>query len=69
MSDVTVSKEEQIHSDTALIHRWLCNRRLAKRFGTPLSAIVSEVFAVGSTSANQICRRHGFDPDQKVVRP
>lgn len=60
--------DEQIHSDTALIQRWLASQRLANPRWARYTrrAAVQKMFAVGSTSAAQICRRHGFDPDEKV---
>lgn len=58
------------HSDAELIRRWLNSQRpLTKRTGgTFLWAKVKECFAVGSTSAQEICRRHGYDPDLRVSR-
>jgi hypothetical protein len=29
---------------------------------------VSEEFSIGSTSAKQVCHRHGFNPDQLAYR-
>lgn len=57
-----------LHSDQELVTRWLRAQRAAKRGGVPLWAKVSEQFCVGSTSAQQICRRHGDDPDRLVRR-
>lgn len=53
------------YTDTELVHRWLrAQRPLTKRIGGMyLWAKVAEDFCVGSTSAQVICRRHGFDPD------
>jgi hypothetical protein len=53
-------------SDTELVSRFLHGFREAKRGGQPLQAVLCRVFAVGSTSAREICRRHGFDPDVLV---
>lgn len=59
-----------IHSDSELVHRWLrAQRPLIKRIGgTFLWAKVSEEFGIGSTSAHDVCRRHGYDPDRRVSR-
>lgn len=58
------------YSDTELMWRWLrAQRPLTKRIGgTYLWSKVSEEFGIGSTSAQAICRRHGFDPDTRVSR-
>ena len=34
----------------------------------PLWSLVAEIFAVGSTRAESMCRDHGYDPDQEVTR-
>ena len=58
------------HADDELMRRWLRqeSNRAAKRGGIPLAAKVSEKFCVGGTSARQICRRHGYNPDALVRR-
>lgn len=59
-----------LHTDDELVRRWLrAQRPLTKRIGGAfLWAKVSEEFCIGSTSAQQVCRRHGFDPDVRVSR-
>ncbi len=58
------------HTDAELVRRWLHSQRpITKRpGGMPLWARVEYDFAVGSTSAKEICRRHGYDPDKLVAR-
>jgi hypothetical protein len=60
------ANETVIHSDRDLIGRWFLNQKLVERGGTPLWNKVSETFAIGSTSAKQVCRRHDEDPDAIV---
>ena len=57
-----------LHTDTELVQRWLRVQQLSKKpgNGTFLWAKVSEEFCIGSTSAQNICRRHGYDPDMQV---
>lgn len=33
----------------------------------PLWVCVRDLFAVGSTTAHELCRAHGYDPDQAVT--
>lgn len=59
-----------LHSDAELVQRWLRAQKPARRVGTGmvLWGKVSHVFCIGSTSAKDVCRRHGFDPDFEVKR-
>lgn len=57
-----------LHTDDELMRRWLRAQPKAKRWGEYLWAKVSRAFCVGSTSAQDICKRHGFDPDLKVKK-
>lgn len=57
-----------LHTDDELVRRWLNSQQEAKRGGTFLWARVSEVFCIGSTSATDVCRRHGYEPDKIVKR-
>lgn len=67
---LTGADRHSLHSDTELVQRWLRNLKPAsRRYGHPMWCIVTEVFCVGSTSAKNICKRHGFDPDYLVKRP
>jgi hypothetical protein len=54
------------YTDTTLIHRWMAAELLAVRGGKTRWAKVRDTFLVGSTTAREICSRHGFDPEQKV---
>lgn len=65
---LTGADRHSLHSDTELVQRWLRSQRPAKWRGTFLFAKVEQQFCVGSTSAYDICRRHGFDPEMKVLR-
>lgn len=56
------------HTDDELIRRWLRAQKPAKRGGTFLWARVVEQFCIGSTSATDVCRRHGFEPDTIVKK-
>jgi len=61
--------DPQIHSDTDLIDRWFRSQRAGTAgSGVFLWANVEQTFCIGSTSAKQVCRRFGFDPDMKVRR-
>lgn len=57
-----------LHTDDELIRRWLRAQLPVRRpgRGTFLWARVSEQFCIGSTSAKDICLRHGFEPDTLV---
>jgi hypothetical protein len=63
---LTGADRHPLHTDDELVRRWLRAQPKAKRFGEYLWAKVSRAFCVGSTSAMDICKRHGFDPDLKV---
>jgi|HubBroStandDraft_3_1064219.scaffolds.fasta_scaffold317405_2 hypothetical protein len=67
---VTSETVADIHTDAQLIFRWLASMTLVKpeKGRWTRAAVVKDMFAVGSTSAGQICRRHGFDPDEMVKR-
>jgi len=64
--------EHPIHSDSELVRRWLRAQQAVKQPGKGrgvfLWARVSEQFCVGSTSARDVCNRHGFHPDKLVKR-
>jgi len=74
MSEHVPSKElsgadrHPLHTDGELVRRWLYSQRKAKRGGTYLASKVQRTFGIGRTSAQEICRRHGYDPDSMVVR-
>lgn len=64
-----------IHSDTDLVFRWLANLPLSDKRFSGQSAVhmsryrwtaVQDMFAIGATSAKQVCLRHGFEPDEMV---
>lgn len=56
--------------DPELIRRVIAGqRRLPRRANTrtvPLWSKVGDRFCLGSTYAMQLCRRFGFDPDERV---
>lgn len=56
------------YTDSDLMQRWMRQevRNPAKRGGIQLWAKVSERFCIGSTSAREVCRRHGVTPDTMV---
>jgi hypothetical protein len=54
------------YTDTDLVKSFLNGFRCSAKAPNPLWAHVMQAFACGSTSAREICRRHGFDPDAKV---
>jgi hypothetical protein len=53
--------------DAELLGRAVRNARPRYR-AHPRWVGVMEVFALGSTYAQQLCRRFGLDPDEKVKR-
>lgn len=62
-----------VHSDSELMRRWFVaqlNSRISRTLGRgiPLWSKVSEVFCIGSTSAKEVCKRHGCDPDRLMRR-
>lgn len=65
---LTGADQHPLHSDQELMQRWLRAQPLAKRGGMFLWSKVGEQFCIGSTSATQVCRRHGFEPDTIVKR-
>jgi hypothetical protein len=72
-SDVKLNGADRhyFHSDAELVRRWMYSqvqRSPTRGRGIYLWAKISEVFSVGSTSAQEICRRHGYDPDRMVRR-
>jgi len=57
-------------SDTDLIRRWLSALHPTNpRVRYTRQAAVQRTFGVGSTAAAQVCRRHGFNPDERVRTP
>ena len=55
--------------DSELVGRVLKNlRRRRGRQKQPLWANVVDSFALGSTYAQQLCRKYGLDPDEQVRR-
>jgi hypothetical protein len=38
-------------------------------YGRPRWAIVTDVFALGSTSAQALCREFDLDPDEMLIHP
>lgn len=69
MAEHSPTEEDVMHhSDTELIRYWFRIQKPATRGGIFLWAKVRNTFTVGSTSAIEICRRHGADPDQAVLR-
>lgn len=67
-TQLTGADRHPLHSDTELVQRWLRSQKLAKRGGTYLASKVQRSFSIGRTSAQDICKRHGFDPDLMVLR-
>jgi hypothetical protein len=67
-SPLTGADNHPLHTDSELVRRWLyaVNTRRAMRHGTPLWVKVSEEFGIGSTSAWDVCKRHGYDPNMMV---
>lgn len=65
-TELTGADRHPFHNDSELVRRWLYAQPKAKRYGEYLWSKVSRVFCVGSTSAKDICIRHGYDPDLKV---
>lgn len=67
-SPLSGADSHPLHTDSELMRRWLYaqNTRRAMRYGVPLWSKVSEVFCIGSTSAANVCKRHGYDPDMMV---
>lgn len=54
--------------DADLIGRVMNNiaSKGARTGGQPMWATVADRFCLGSTYANQLCERYGFDPDLRV---
>jgi hypothetical protein len=54
--------------DVELIRRAIGSIRTIKRpgAGVPRWSVVARQFCLGSTFAAELCRRHGFDPEQRV---
>ena len=48
--------------------RSACRRDARKGEKHPRWTAVSDVFALGSTYATQLCRRYGLDPDEELKR-
>jgi hypothetical protein len=65
MSEQIASDAE---ADTRLLHRLLCDMKLARRGGVPRLTRVAELFSTGPTAAIKTCNRHGFDPYEMVTR-
>lgn len=54
-------------TDTALLHRAIRRARPALGKGPlPRWAVVRDLLAVGSTTADRLCREAGVDPDEEV---
>lgn len=56
----------KLPSDDELIKRAIRNARPSDRGSCVRWAAVSDTFALGSTYSIHLCRKHGFDPDEKV---
>jgi hypothetical protein len=56
--------------DADLLHRAVKNARANYHKGRkhPRWVAVRDTFAIGSTSAHELCRRFGLDPDELVSR-
>jgi hypothetical protein len=69
-SPLSGADQHPLHSDAELVRRWLYaqNSRPAMRYGVPLWSKVADHFCIGSTSAMDVCRRHGYSPDLKVKK-
>lgn len=64
---LTGADRHPLHSDSELIRRWLYAQvTYTCRGRVYLWSKVSRVFGVGSTSAVEICERHGYDPEKYV---
>lgn len=59
----TPERTAQDIPDSELVRRAVAHAMKAKRVGKPAWASVMEVFVLGSTFAEQLCRRCGFDPE------
>lgn len=75
MTNTQLSGADQhpLHSDSELMRRWFTSQLRTKVSrtlgrGIPLWSKVAEVFGIGSTSAKDVCRRHGCDPDRLMRR-
>lgn len=64
-----MTADQMVFTDTHLIQRWLyAHNQKPRKGGMALWAKVCEEFCVGSTVAQEICRRNGYDPDALVKR-
>jgi len=54
-------------TDAELVQRAVHNARPKK--GIPKWRAVADTFALGSTFAQQLCERFGFDPDASQIQP
>ncbi len=62
--------EEQIISDSECIRRYLAKMTPTNpRVRWTRSLAIMRAFVCGSTAAAQICKRHGYDPDERVRKP
>lgn len=52
-----------------LVERAVKNARSHDCGESPRWVAVMDTFALGSTSAHEMCRAHGLDPDEKVPGP
>lgn len=67
MSDA-ITDDDQLVSDSELVRRWLASyTETNSTMCYTRQHYVTRWFGIGSTAAAQVCRRHGFDPDQRVV--
>ena len=53
-------------SNYELIRNAIANARPHKTQDVPRWVALMDVFAIGKTSAHELCREHGFDPDEEV---
>lgn len=62
-------RQHQMPSDTSLIHGVLRNLKRTnknKKAPTPRWAVVTDTFAIGSTSARKLCEQFDLDPDELI---
>lgn len=63
------SEKDEV-SDAELIRRFLdALRPTNPRVRYTRQSAITKYFGVGSTVARDVCRRHGFNPDERVRYP
>lgn len=55
-----------MHSAEVMVRNAVVNAKNSERFGRPRWACVVDILAIGSTSAFELCKKYGKDPDEHM---